>query len=79
MSAPQVNSVASSPREIVVDDASEFGHSVVYPGQTTSKSLAEVLGIGGESGVSDRLRDDLNHVREAELLAERASSEVRLF
>lgn len=66
-------------REITMSADDEYKHSVRAPGQETTKTLAEVLGVTDDNSLSEQLRIDLNEVRKAELRAERAASTIRLY
>lgn len=57
----------------------EYMRSVKAPGQETTQTLLEVLGVTENDQVSVQLRVDLNEVRLAELRAERVSSTIRLY
>jgi hypothetical protein len=55
-----------------------FAHQAELPGKATTESLAELLD-SDTGNVTERLRGQLDQIREAERDAERASAEVRLY
>jgi hypothetical protein len=71
--------VASSPEETAMSADRGFEHPVIPPGQETTTTLAELLGLTDDAGATERIRVDLARVRDAEIRAERASAEVRLY
>lgn len=52
---------------------------VKRPGEHTEQSLAELLGVKEGDDASDKLRQDLERIREAERAAERAAAAARLY
>lgn len=52
---------------------------VERPGEHTEQSLAELLGIKEGDDASDKLRQDLERIGEAERAAERAAAAARLY
>lgn len=59
-------------------EQSGFGHEAELPGEPTRRSLADLLDSDSDA-VVERLREELDRIREAEREAERASGEVRLY
>lgn len=55
-----------------------FAHQAELPGETTHQSLADVLDSDSEA-VTERLKQQLDLIRDAEREAERSSAEVRLY
>jgi len=55
-----------------------FAHQPELPGEPTTQSLADLLDSDNES-VTERLKEQLDRIREAEREAERSSAEVRLY
>jgi hypothetical protein len=55
-----------------------FAHQADLPGDTTNQSLSDVLDSDSEA-VTERLKHQLDLIRDAEREAERSSAEVRLY